>query len=403
MIQRFLVSLFLLLSASFSFAQTDTEIERELINYVDSSNLIVKNSRKLIIKYIEEKNYVKAQRIFEYIGEEFDLNIYSVFDPEEKVLFRFLIKDFESIIADFGKTHLISTESRFPYFRNYYYHDYWLNQEYEFDLYHSALINLITREELEISQNIAGANLSEEEIGFLGIYFQYILDDASDDVKLKSLLFLEKYPNSKYNDFLKIRIRRNLERGDTSGSFYVGGGFSDFSSGLDQYINIKTPTFIGFEAFVNRWLVGLRFQTGYAEVLQEFENDGKVFTAGLGVNPTFYGINGGFSILDKDFLRLVPMVEFGGISVSPPESERNDDNKGLKMGSFAYGGGLILDIFPFSWEGAFTEYTNRIGIRLQVGRTFHFLENVDSSFKGHQDYFGISLIYDGGSTKVDMR
>ena len=102
-------------------------------------------------------------------------------------------------------------------------------------------------------------------------------------------------------------------------------------------------------------------------------------------------------------MRLTPSVDFGGISISLPERKVEEYPEDPSIGAVSYGFGGTIDIFPFQFESHnYSNELHRLGIRIHAGRYYSNLANKNSVLDGYQDYLGFSIIYDGGSMKVDM-
>ena len=60
-----LLSLFLFVSLNITIAQ----IENEIRAYVDSTELIVNNGRKLLVQQLDNENYIKVKEIYNFLNK----------------------------------------------------------------------------------------------------------------------------------------------------------------------------------------------------------------------------------------------------------------------------------------------------------------------------------------------
>ena len=77
-----LLSLFLFVSLNITIAQ----IENEIRAYVDSTELIVNNGRKLLVQQLDNENYIKVKEIYNFLNNKTINSNYKAFTYNEKWL-----------------------------------------------------------------------------------------------------------------------------------------------------------------------------------------------------------------------------------------------------------------------------------------------------------------------------
>lgn len=395
---RKLIILFLFISCGFSSIaqELDSLLKQELFSYYDSSRIILQNSRRLVFKYVEKNEPVKVKAILSYTRRKLNPYIYRVFTDDELELLNFYLGRYEDILLN-PRSHYHYSYRGYGYHGEYYGHDY-----PDIDYRYSINLDVVIASQADFIMNqIQDSEVTEEEKAFLSLYFKHKVH-LEKDLTMEAVQFINAYPESKYADYVKKDIRRWMIRGDYSFDVYFGGGQSILSDQFEETIHHRSTLVYGMDGSINRAMIGLRMATTYGEVLNEFSHRGDAFTNGMPIYTFNYTVNVGYSILDFDFLRITPSVDFGGVYTSVPEHKVEEFPEDPSIGAISYGFGGAIDIFPFQKIGNYTETLHRIGLRLHGGRLYNNLKNKNVLLDGHQDYFGISLIYDASEMKVDM-
>ncbi|MEQ8626168.1 hypothetical protein [Ekhidna sp.] len=393
-----------LLSPLFTTAQDlDSLLTAEMFSFKDTSRIILKNGRSMVFKHIEKDNPEKVNQILNYMDRKLNRTIYPVFTNNEQTLLNFYIGNYAPSL---------NQPTTRPHDRFYgrgcgwsvSYTDYEFGGGYpDVDYrYPITLDEIISMKDEYILEQIDNSEQRVDDKEFLGLYFKYYID-RWDDHSMEAVKFLNAYPEYRHNDFIKRNIRRWYVRGDESWSLYLGGGSSLFSEGINETINYRGSFTYGADGYFNRWAVGFHGMSNYGNIVQPFTHKGETFSTDWNIYTLNYTINVGFSILDFDFLRITPSIDFGGIYTGIPTSKEEEYEADPSVGAIVYGYGGAIDIFPFIAAGGFyNNVLHRVGIRLHGGRLYNRLDQKVTSLTGHQDYFSISLIYDFGEMVIDM-
>lgn len=358
----------------------------------------------MVFNYIEKNDPAKVSAILKYTDRKLNPYIYGVFTNNERELINFFLEEYEPILSD-PSAHYHSPYRGYGCRGSVNYNEYESYGGYYPDIDFRYPINLnavIASQAASILERIQTSGLSQEEKSFLILYFKYKVH-YQDDLTVEAVQFINDYPESTHVDFVKRYIRRWYVRGDYSWDVYLGGGQSILTGDITETLLHRSTVFYGVDGSFNRTMVGARFATTYGEVLNEFSHKGDAFTNGMPIYTFNYNLTVGYSILDFDFLRLTPSVDFGGIFTSVPERKVEEFPEDPSIGAISYGFGGTLDIFPFQFANTtYSTELHRIGLRIHAGRFYNNLKNKNVLLDGYQDYIGFSIIYDGGAMKIDM-
>lgn len=358
----------------------------------------------MVFKYIEKDQPEKVHRLLNYMDRKLSRSIYPVFTNNENTLLNFYVGEYTSTLNE----PTIRPNDRLygggcgwsAGYSNYEYGGGYPDVDYRYPI---TLNEIIVMKDEYILSKIDDSEQSVEDKEFLRLYFKYYIDLWKDH-SMEAVQFLNAYPDYRHNDFIKRRIRRWYIRGDESWSFYLGGGAPLFTDGIKETLDYRGSVTYGIDGVFNRLMIGLHGMSNSGEVIQPFTHNGESFEENWNIYTFNYTLNIGFSILDFDFLRVTPSVDFGGIYTGIPSLKEDEYDADPSVGALAYGYGGAIDIFPFlkPSSGFYHDVIHRVGIRLHGGRLYNRLDQKVSVLTGHQDYFSISLIYDFGEMVIDM-
>jgi hypothetical protein len=74
-----------------------SQIDNEIASYVDSTEIIVKNGRKLIFKELTDSNLIKTKEIYDYLTDKTKDEPYSAFYFLEDMYINMLVGDWEAV------------------------------------------------------------------------------------------------------------------------------------------------------------------------------------------------------------------------------------------------------------------------------------------------------------------
>jgi len=371
----------------------DPQLRSQIVNYQDSTQKLIENSRLMISKELDDRNYEKVADILNLLNEEVDYEKHVALTGFENILIPIIIGSYENTLIVASKWDSISNQENYSYLRVR-------------DNLTGDLLRIAKRDREDIERAIKSSFLDQEQKDLVTLLFHSLISiDETNQIEQETLNsrvedFLSTHPETVYASFVKKVIREKYVLDDWGYGMFFGAGWGDFQGGFSEFVSINAPVYISLEAYYRRYVLGFRIQGGGGEVQQACEYKG-VWPNDLSVNPLYFGATLGYSAIDHKIIRLQPYLELGGITTTPIESERNGQTNDLSVGSFVYGGGIALDIFPLNWDKNWNR--TRLGIRIQGGILKHQLANKDERFDGDFPHFGVGLFFDLFDKKRDNR
>lgn len=371
------ITIILLIIAGNLFAQTD--IKNQIIAFTDSTEIMIRNGRKLILEKTVTGNHHEALETLNYLKNNVDNN-YVILYPSEELLFSLATSNFELFLYNAknfnnlmeGKTKAIqANEIGIPL------------QEYIF-------------QEMDlIKKDLANSKLSEENQQFIQLYIDYY--EGIDKLTVnKSIKYYKKtYPNTEYIFFL------NELKQYTSTSyinFCIGYGHEflngNISNSFDSHFQIMS---LEFEGFVNQTYFSL-FMNGsvskiYSKIDMPVLKTDLTQKAGDEAFSLKYGVKLGRSWYSNKTFNAFSYLSLGGYQMNAQKSnfENYDSTTKFKLSdSFFTGVGTACDIVLKNFLDINTkEKIGSVFIRPNFGYDIFLTGNEIS--KGGSFYVAISM------------
>ncbi|QGY46197.1 hypothetical protein GM418_21790 [Maribellus comscasis] len=375
--KRHIILFLLVFSATTTFAQDD--IKKEIIAFTDSTELIIRNGRKLLADKTISGDHDGAVSTLNYLKNTVDEK-YIVLYPAEEILFSLANRNFELFLYNAknwdslleGKVQTFQVESISDQIHQY------LGTEMSFIM-----------EDLDKSQ------LSEADKKVIRLYIRYYMNDDYSELNKSLKNYVKGNPDSEYVVFIN-QLRQLTFTGRMNfclgyGNEFLNGNITD---NFDSHMHIMN---FEIDGFLNRLYLSL-FMGG--SVSREVsKNDMPVkdknwtHPAGDKISSLKYGLKIGQSLYSTDKVNFYPYLVIGGYEINSQSSLADDNDSEPKnnlIGTFCPGVGASCDFVLKKWQskniyspGGF------LFLRPSVGYDY-FLSNKEIS-KGGDLYFTVSL------------
>ncbi len=368
----------------------NAQIENEIRSFVDSTETIINNGKRLLASEVRTMNYEKAIEIYNYLNQKTKPDNCSAFSYNEHLLIALITSDWDTFLTkaeEYRKniypchpnTHSIQRELSEEFFK--------FN-----DMFY---------------QNALDAGLNSEDSDLIELFYLSLnRQEESDKYEEEYRLFKKKYPQTRYVDFLKhylpvpqISMAMIFSFG-ASAIFPQGNLGSNFTYGVNPAMDI---------AFTyQKWYFGLSVST--ASIRSKYSFDTQTdryetisFYPDDKFNFEIVGFKGGYSLLQSNWFKLTPFVELGGASLTSniyPAPKNNNDEVRL-FRSFYTGPGMIAEIKLAQFKGRNTYDWNAtppsyLSLRLDGGYNLITNQKFDM-LKGDAPYVSLKLTWAMGN------
>lgn len=367
----------LLLITAHSFAQND--IRKEIIAFTDSTEMMIRNGRKLVVDKTITGHVEEAMQTFNFLKEHIDKS-YVVFYPMEELLISLATSNFELFLytaANFntlleGKTKAVQMEPIAVQLQQY-----------------------IADELPLIKKDLARAVLYDGQKEFIKLYIQYFEENDKMALSKAVKLYEKKYPDNEYSQFT-----RDLKQYATTGFMNIVLGYGhEFLNGntANSFTNHFQIMELEVDWFINRFYLSLFINGSVSEIeaKQALPIKKMDMTHPLGANAFSlkYGTKVGRSWVSNKTFNLFSSVSIGGYQINSDKSnfENADTSTKYKLSdSFFTGLGTSCDITLKNFHATNTlQKTGSVFIRPNVG--YDFLLSKNSLGQGNSFYFLVSM------------
>jgi len=360
---------------NFSVAQIETEIK----SFVDSTETLMNQGRKLMIQSLNENNLAKIREIYFYLEKEAGNTNTSAFSYTDDLYLNLLMNNW-SIWFDKAKNiREFANQNAYP------------NQ---FPISEILYNNIMNKKE-KIIKLINESNTSEEEKDLLKIYLHFLSKDHPDvDYNENVRSFKQKYSFSQYTDFLDFYLPKVGTK--FSFSYNIGGGFISPTEKLKQNFSSGGIFTMGMDINVGKVYTSLYFGGGSMNLTQPFSATTEIETLNFTKNESFSYFEGGFLagyfiVRDRN-IHLAPYFSISGSTLESSRYTNDDDGKDVFIfDGFTYGPGLHTE-FKLKDYSAQTPYQAYL-----YGSSGYFSIKIDAGINinnnaAHEEFEG-NIIY----------
>ena len=313
---------------------TKAQIENEIKNYVDSTEILINNGRKFLAKSIQDGNLQKSQEVFHYLmmkGEE--RNCWS-FSYKEQLLLNIAFKD---VSATLKLIENYTDESVYLCYRNM--------EPVEDVIYSEFRKNKLTLENLKTSYTLEA---DDKEI--LKILF-HILENGSKNDEYDAMIvgFNKQYPQSKYSKFVKSYLPAAKIK--ASIAYYIGPKFNFLSGNFSDYFN-NSPSFaFSMDFCISKLYISMYMEGGNMKLIKPItltnkNGESRDFMAGEMLNKMDIGFKTGYYLIRNKHIHVAPYATLlaGGFMESTLYDYENESNKEYSIyDSFTPGIGVHVE------------------------------------------------------------
>ncbi len=359
------------------------QIEQEIKTYIDSSELIINNGRKMLINNIENKNYPKSREIYNYLRSRNTGNTYYAFYYTEELMITALTEDWTNFLNLAENYNELSQNRCYSNTVNL------INPLYK---------NLDSNIE-EVKIKLANITLSKEDKDLINLYLYIFNKEKPDIYYSKQLsLFKKSYPTSVYNNFINYFLPARYTKGAMT--FSGGSGINIPTSNLTDYFNMAASYNFSLDFNINKIYCSLYFNGSTHSLKKSFIGtlDGNTETFEKNENFVYSegGLKGGYFLARTQKIQLAPFINIAGASIKSTRFQDDDDDNDefSATNSFVCGPGLHSEVklTDFNKDNRYKPMPTYLSLKLDIG--YNYLTKIKyDKFKGNIAYCSFALVY----------
>lgn len=375
---------FFLLTTSLLNAQIGNEIK----SYVDSTEILVTNGRKMIVNKIIIDDFSKAQEIYKYLTGLTNGKTISAFYYSEDIYLNILFADWDNltkILFDYNNSGNKTIYQNSPVISKF------------------LSTKLCTKADSLVSE-CQKASIDSESKKIVKLIIHVIKNGADDQYSKKLTEFNKEYPNSRY----EVIIRNFLppKRLIASINFGLGSGIISTTGNLKNSFGSNATINMSMDFNIQKVFTSLYLNGTSLKLKTPFTATNGTEISNFNKNESFQyldaGLRCGYFILRNGKINISPYASISGSFI---KSNRYDDPDNDKkeydvFNSFTFGPGIHSEVKLTEFRNANLSYYYGYGksyLSLKADAGYNFLaKHNDNYFKGNTPYIMVELIWGMG-------
>lgn len=385
--------LFLLFFMSLVSLKASAQIENEIKNFVDSTEILLNNSRKYLSQCLNDNKIEKSNEVFLFIMMKGEEKNCSSLDFKEQLLLLTIFKNWDAVLQKMGN---YSIENEYACLQNPISID---------DVIFKSL--KINKDKIQEDLNKQDFNAEKKQILEILLHvINYGTKNDEYDALIKS--FRKSYPNSAYITFVKNYLPEPKYK--VSISYSTGPKFSFYTGKLAEHFKNPTGMSLSMDfnfsnVFVSLYVEGASNTLKKDVIMANKYNEIHSFKPGDKFSRTDVGFKTGYFVVRNKYFHFAPyasLLSGGYMNSNLYVNDANDSKEFSIYDSFNLGGGASFELklkqyksktlSPYYMYGLPNENIGYFGLKLDAG--FVAIPKFDlTSAKGNMAYITLGLVW----------
>lgn len=357
------------------------QIENEIWNYSDSTELYLDNGHQLLVRSLSDSDFQKAVEIQEFLVEITRSTSYNAFSYGEELCLAILTnrwEEAEAIVASYE-------DIRRPA----------VNYSYEIISY---LYEKVKDDSRVLLQQCNDSNIDNEAKEILDLFIYYVRENkTSDEYYTRLNNIYKEYSPLKYEAFLTGFLPRRIQYG--SMGMVLGGGVTIPNGGFGNHYNPGGNFYCSWDGKGEHAYFSLTLRAGSLKLLEPFEIDSPFeydFNEGYRFSFINVGLRSGYLMIRNKYFHVAPYVDLSYTSLESKEfSDSSEGSEYKDVNAFSFGPGIHAEIklFEFRDSGYDSSHPmmHAVSLKLEGGYNFN-LGFERPEVKGNMTYFDAGLV-----------
>lgn len=374
----------------FVLVPAQSQIINELKSFVDSTEIIFNNGRRMMYQSLATGDVAKAREVYTYLNDESRKKQCKAFSYNEELYINLLLSDWEGWLQNAEEyTERIKITSCYNYSESYV------------ERYYNLAYKSLDRLKNEMQKQ----NLHPEQRDLLSIYFNLIAHDQDNEIyKVLYKAFQRNYPLSTYTEFLKGYLPKpSIKR---SMVFSLGPTVVIPTGQLSKVFSPGVLFNYTMDFNIGKVYAGFHFDAGSLELLkpigftdgmqQVFFNPGERFSFVGG------GLYMGYFLLRSGRIHIAPYMNIGGYTFESNLYPNNDPEFQI-FDSFVFGPGIHTEfrIAEFTIDSYYgttpgIQPKSYVSLKMDIGYDI-VTQKVNPLYSGNLPYLRFGLVWGIGN------
>lgn len=369
--------------ATLNTAKAQIDMESLLTNFVDTTELMVNNGRRMMIQHVQAGDFQGVAELYELLNERTRAKNCDAFLYNESLLIAILTENWKEFLRKAENfSEIVRTPICYPI----------RDQQLFFALrsdFHANSSNFFN--------SAMKAGLTDEEKEVVELFFYIVRHGQDENFDRKIRAFKRNHPRSRFSDFVENYLPSPEQR--IAMAFGLGGAGIFPTGSLKDYF-APIPAFaISLDFYVNNFFFGLLANGGNMKLATPLLNDVTRYERDLPKNERFMyrdvGLAVGYIVAQNSWLQFSPYVNLGRTNIRTNFHSGQENDLEFKISdSFFIGPGLRTEVklFGFRATDQMIDEPSSINLRFDVGYNFPATYQFPQA-RGNVFYARLSLVW----------
>ena len=380
----------LILSPFFMTGQTDS-LQKVFKDYENSKSEVISKWRRLFLDKFMEGDLRKVREIKNYLVYEVENEDYAVFYPAEYWLILYWTQEYNQLthsIMNYDSLQIISFRQKIKPQQDYLY------------------VELVRKTRNSIPMNdfyirLSGITAIDKDFLSLNLRFLVTGNDfpgiTQDSLNTMADTFLEKYPKSAYENFIRknIRIKYKPAKWGLGVEFFSGYGI--FSNDLAKNFTNTIPIGVAFDIYYLNFVLYLRDFIGFSYTKKDITYDDGAWEKGSQVRVYLPEASLGYVVFNNRYLKIAPFAGIASTSIGSTDHDKKEEPD-LKKADLefttTYAAGLNFDIKLSGWKKSKRTYKSEQNywyVRVRYALTLPQFDWKYADYNGVMNYITVGI------------
>lgn len=377
-----------ILMTVFCTFQAAAQIENEIKSYVDSTEVMVYNGRKMLLQKLSVKEDKKAREIYQYLSDISSESTSSAFSYGEHIYASILFGNWQALITYMQEYKQRINSITYP-----------INDQ---------LVRVLYDRVSEASDSILWesrqAGLDDESQRVIQLLLHLIKQETADS-EYNHLLkeYHKQYKPSAYKDFVNAYLPGKKINGSLA--YSLGSGMIMPTGRLADNFSSNASVYISMDININRVFSSLYMQASGLHLKVPFSVSSDIETLDFYEDERFHfleaGLKAGYFMVRNNRFHVAPYVTLSGTAMESTryDSADDDDREYPVIDSFSCGPGIHTEVKlkDFKSKNMYA-YANNTYLSIKFEAGYNYITSFDDSyFKGNARSFSVALVYGLGN------
>jgi hypothetical protein len=310
-----------------SVAGQEDPIEKQILNFDDSRSVMISRGRNFLLDRFIQDDIDKVKEIKDFLIEKAEDENYTALYPVEHFLILYWTREYDELGSVISKLDSLKLER--------------YNQRIRPPV--DMLFQKLQERTLEyaevLEKRIQNARIDPETKEFLLLNFRYLMADTDidpylqDTLNTKASMFLEEWPQSSYNTYIKRFVRHRYVPKKWGMAFEFFSGYGIYTGALSESYTNNVPVGVAFDICYRNFELYLRDYIGFNSTKKDFSYSSGVWNKGSNAMVFLPEASLGYVISNNNRFKVSPFAGIGAMDIAPPsaDTEKYPDLKEVSL------------------------------------------------------------------------